>query len=754
MLTTLFIATSALLIVAVLSTVFGCILLKLISPRVVSRITPEAAAFAAFVGTGAFSLLVGLFCYAGAPAPGATAITLLVVVALAALALGLRPQAPRFAWKRIDLTAIVVLGAGTAFGCFLPILLGDAVNICNDSYTYLSIGESLQKHPFDSSIPHDFDHPVLGSALLYQSAGLRMGASFLLAAIQSLLPGTSSLDVYPGVAAWGLALNVVGLFLICRWVFGMKRWHAYVACAIAVATLNPVYYSMQAGFFPQLFGTASLAVILAWLARLLIPRHQSLGNATLAGLLAAMQLSFYSELTPLIALMLGCFVVLGAYRAYATSQFMTFARLATIGLLAAVVFGNFEWLRFVRVFKMQLYAVVGWNVDWSPTQFWSFALGVRSYFMTRYATLFLVETIVATIAFGVGMLYAYRSRSGRLLFAVTGVLFLLTGYFLFKRNPWTNEFGHTWSIFKLTKWAFPILFAAQAAGVAAMLRSRPKLSGAIAVVLVCITVQGLAVHWKNAKDTVQRVRVDMAVTSPMTEYRALRSKLNDLGNPPIYFVHPEEGLWPRVTASYLLYPSRFVSSWKHCGYLPQEFQRGELPGPHPKNTLYLAPKQTCLSSNSETFPGGFVHLDMNSVAIVGMVSPNGVERWGGGMSTWVGKDSVRLEFWSPQPQRVTVRSYFNPGPSRPEAKQGKLQLVHPDGRRQDVALRFEAGPHCGEFDVDLPAGRSDLRVAATDEPTVTQFPSGDKRVMLVGMSRIELLDSAVQTAGRSERTVK
>src|SRR5262249_34983419 len=154
----------------------------------------------------------------------------------------------------------------------------------------------------------------------------------LLALTQALAPGSFALEMSLPVMAWGVVLNLAGLFLLCRWTFRLPRWAGTAATLLAAVTFNPLSFSASTGFLPQVYGTASLAVLVALLSRLLAPCRQRLGPAVLLALTGAGLLSSYSELAPVAAL-LGCgFLGYGGWRAWRAGRPWAFGRFV---LLAA-----------------------------------------------------------------------------------------------------------------------------------------------------------------------------------------------------------------------------------------------------------------------------------------------------------------------------------------------------------------------------------------------------------------------------------
>src|SRR5262249_39297146 len=113
--------------------------------------------------------------------------------------------------------------------------------------------------------------------------------------------------------------------------------------------------------------------------------------------------------------------------------------------------------------------------------FWAHALGARSAWSCWNAPQHICgpATCIATVLCAVGLARVFRCRLVLLPATLLFAFVVSAGYFaLAGPNPFPGGQGQTWSLFKLSKWAFPTLVAFQAAGLAWLL-PRPRIAGAL-----------------------------------------------------------------------------------------------------------------------------------------------------------------------------------------------------------------------------------------------------------------------------------
>jgi hypothetical protein len=552
-----FFAAAGLLTVVALGTVLtGRILGGFLGVPLLRRFTPEGAAASAATGTAFWALVSGWCSYAGLAAPASLVIIALVVAVAAASLLAvrrhpwLRPQGGVCAWA-----AWLGILAMAAVLTLLPLALHQFFNPCNDTLNYCTIAEVLQDRGVGLTPPSEPAEPAADSISLFHQCHVenwRLGAMYLLALVQAFVPGSTALEVFPVVMAWGVLLNVGSVYCLVRWAWRLPRGLALLAPILLVDRINPLLYSAHYGFLSQVYGTATLTFALALLGRLRPRSRRRWAMGALLGLVVASMLSLYSEMAPVLVIAVAAHLIWQVMRKQHETSRQAWLRLSAFTLVVVAILANVEMLRAVRALQVQTQAITGTPKDGSALRYWSFALGCTRFDappQTRWHAI-----TVATACVLLGLLLVLRRRQLGLgsSFAVLAALAVFFHWFV--RDPWTGELGHSWSQFKLCKWAYPLLVSAQAGGAAWLLRRLPR-----AAVLVFVAgVFMLTGSWKHqvrlSDDGDTYGRQLLLCDRPLAELRALRQQRAGLPGRPVRVIHDNDGpLWPHGLAKYLLF---------------------------------------------------------------------------------------------------------------------------------------------------------------------------------------------------------
>ena len=159
--------------------------------------------------------------------------------------------------SRVDWSAAIfsnILGMLAAMAALTSVVLYNAWNPYNDSFTYVSIADYLLQKSFFTPADPGAYQPVLTQILLYQRFGLRMGSNFLLSFFTALFGLEYSFDVYLPTVALGLWLALPGFWFFCR--RGLFLSFPAVRLAALFYALNfsvPVANALS-GFMPQTWG--------------------------------------------------------------------------------------------------------------------------------------------------------------------------------------------------------------------------------------------------------------------------------------------------------------------------------------------------------------------------------------------------------------------------------------------------------------------------------------------------------------------
>jgi hypothetical protein len=551
-------------------------------PRRGGRGTPEHLALAALVGTGLSLLLFGLLSNLGlrGAAAGPSTVALLGLVTAVAARRGAGE-----AWDELrrpvrcgPLAAIALAGAIVSL---MPLLVYRAFNPYNDTYTYLGAAEYIHLHPFPQPADPNPYMPLYGVARLHQKAHLRMGATYFLAFVRAILPVERAIAVFPGVAAWALALNVFAVFLLCRWAARLPSAWALGAAAVAAIWPSSLHFAAAQGFLPQLFGTAFLALALALLGRGLARREASWGSPLLFALAGATLTSVYSELLPFLVLTAA--VVVAGRLAGPSGRRASAARFALVALAGFLLFANHEVLRMVQALPGQMRARVGTSMVMSPVErfgnlyglfaapqwdrdFWRYVGPSRDWVFPILAV-----AVAALVALGTAVLL--RRFRARLTWVAASLLFVAVAayYGWCVRDPWSGLRGHSWNLFKLAQWSYPLALVPLAASLGIVRswsrRRRPR-RAALAVALAACLPLALAVHAVEADHRTGPIRAETGSDRPFDELSALSKAVGRLVPGPVVCVRAE-GMSVRLRQMlvYYLHPRGVSSDWRNDAWI-------------------------------------------------------------------------------------------------------------------------------------------------------------------------------------------
>lgn len=430
---------------------------------------------------------------------GHRALLPLVLAGLAAWALARRREFGR-ALRQSLWTGAFALACGA--GILAPLLVYGGFNTDNDTFTYLAHAQWLQQHPFSQSVLPETVTPFATQILLYQQAGFRMGGSYLLALLQSLLQLRWAYAAYPTLLIAALASCCLSLgFPLARQLRPMPRGQRLMLLALPAFGLGGLTFGANFGFMPQTLGMALAAgalfmagPVLGWVAHA-GRRAPAVAIAALPGgvMLAGATLA-YSELSPFVGCALAASGLLLALRRKAWRNVLLHG---AVMLAVATLLLNVELLRVYAALRAQMGVVVGAPVDWSLVGFVAHAFGVHGGAWDGFqwaATgarsgafaggLLLLALVLAPIAFNARALW--RAASGAALLpalAVLGIFGVALLYFRYAVvSPFPTGIGQSWSQSKLADWAYPFAIALTVFSIARLRRRfAPRVGAALAL---------------------------------------------------------------------------------------------------------------------------------------------------------------------------------------------------------------------------------------------------------------------------------
>jgi hypothetical protein len=547
----------------------------------------------------------------------------------------------------------------------------------NDAFIYLTQAQWLQSHGFRQPVAERALHPALGMVWLFQQAGLRMGSTFLLGWLQSLLGLKWSVDIYPATLALGLVCGAMAVGAVVLTVCPQRRTEAWLAALTAALTLNGFAYGPLAGFLPQTYGLAFAAGAFALRGLEIAGRRRGgdvdpaggwLGTLPLALCLAAAVLS-YSEITPFLAAGTALSYLFpwpkAGDRPGVREQFI--ARGKQAGKLAALtmLLTNLEWARIPTAIAFQLHVVPGGPVDWRWWEFPAHALGLRSgvgdgvpwYWMSVGMGMLPALAVVALYVGGVQM----RSRRGRAwrprwaaLWPVMGFALLFVPAFVFFRyvahSPWPDRpglrhlVGQTFYQIRLGHWSSLSLLACLLVGIIALGRLGGRPGRGAAIALLCLWCAcGLAANYQLG---LHRADPDLWAVGQRRDafmpYQALRESLSAIPRTAVIYLDmmKPEAYVERQMVAYYLQDRRLVSDWAGDSYISAWLPR-DAPAPGRDQCDWIVSRSATINA---PHPPGYLMISApfaHSLVMVRVDGPYGSETNGHDVAWWTGS---RLHF--------------------------------------------------------------------------------------------------------------
>lgn len=518
--------------------------------------------------------------------------------------------------------ALVFASALSALFILLSLYLYHAYDPYNDTFTYISISDYLYDHPFSEPANPGAYFPLLTQPELYQKMGFRMGANFFLSFAQAITFTKRAYEIYPTVIAWTMILNVLAVYLGCRWLVRLPRFFAWSGAFIVAVSLNSPHYASLMGFFPQQMGTAFFIFTLSLLAKVL-RTHAYMPTAKfkceeythekkltfLLGLSTAFVISSYSEMFPVLVIILGLsFTLIRLPQIIRQKTFWKYFTLIGIFCITVACFANVEIYRMILALPTQLHAVVGWHIPFTVFQFFAMGAGIEvqpGFDLLPYTRFtYIASVLIALFFIGVFMqIKNYIRFSSVWLISIVIFALLIIYYTFFTFDPWTSERGHTWALFKIVGWMYPLVAIGIAAGMFTLIRAK-----SFAVVFLMVLLILLApIHKNILQAKITPIQQFTFSSHPFDAYEQL-SELVDQISPPNEPVEVQlnDSLYKHSEMlAYFLYPHPIIADWRRDGYiypwLEEQYQFVQLTTPH----LVLLPRESG-QLNTRILPAGVI----------------------------------------------------------------------------------------------------------------------------------------------------
>ncbi|MFO0878716.1 MAG: hypothetical protein U0840_15350 [Gemmataceae bacterium] len=684
-----------------------------------------------FIGFAWWMLFAGWLAYLGFTARAA-----LIPLGISAIAWSLGAVVgakPLFAsWKSVA-GRRVWGGCGLVGGIVALGLVGQIISYSectwpswhSDARTYALLADYLQENRFSLSSSKEIDHrlPSAFWVYFYQHHGLRMGSTWILASLQGLTRWDVTALFVP-LNGIGLALNFLGIYLLARWTLRLPLWPSLGITLLASLPVSPLITSIQCGFQPQMFGTAYLAFIAALLGRLQSPRLWKVSNAIPLSMGILALLSAYNEMTPLAGILSLGALGLMALRAWTCGYWRQLVPFAGTTFLALVLLGNVEWYRFYKALGLQINAVVGWPIPWSPTQYLLFLYGLYPWNAQGWfsPSLLMMLLVVAIPLSAVELFYCFKQRRW-IVPMLVAVFLALMCVFLHKEDPFTHTQGHRWNLFKLAKWAFPVVVALPLAGSYRLVRNwRVAPTWFIAPGVVLLTL--CYVSYPQAKSCYHSSFLQFGCHAPDIARHYLARQVKQRGFENVYVAYcgmnPVDETISKMVFCELPHLSATQPSLHHT--LDLEVKE-------PEKTLLVTSHQPPFETPLETLPFNYKRLDAAVPHVYLLHSAHGGLQPHPDGGKWIRLDTaspVGLFVYSPRAaQAVLTLEVGNTG-AKPGSKAINLNIA---GNQTRTVPLTEAGTV--EVPLDLPAGRCQVSI----RPEEGDVPGGARWILRHGAIR-------------------
>jgi hypothetical protein len=610
----------------------------------------------------------------------------------------------------------------------LPVLLTDGFRSGSDAYTYCAFADWLQGHGFSERAVWDPLRPLTYIPWLYQHEGYALGISYLLALVAAAARAPTALVVYPAVAAWGVVLFALAVFVAARWVLRLPApWSGTAALAFAIVP-GPVYWGHHEGFLQQTYALPVLLLAACVLSRAAASRRFDLPTAFALALLSAFLVTVYVPVLPLLAAAAAGALALAARPARRHIPWRRAGGFLGAGLLAFGAFTFDSLAGVLRRFTGYAESTVGEHVRLGALDVARFALGTRVVAPHQQvvdpgwaAPVWSVAAVAAAALAAIGFVaLAPRRRAWPLLAVVALLAAAVLRYAWFARDPWTGALGHTWNLFKLAQWAYPLLLLLAAGGAPPALRAA---RGArwIAVPLaglLAASAPGLHGAWSVALG--MTMRESLPDRRPLSRVPGAMRALQSLpGGPLVALARPaSRGRWIAAHLFLLSYPRSLAGDWSDSASIApnNEAERASaelLARIGEPGVLPLLSDYTPFQPGGASPVGpGLALLDPSAGPMVlHVVSPSGMKRDAGGSASFeIGAARARVIVWSPGDAAAELELDLAPYPPLPGARRAIDLFVAPgDTTRAAIRAAVARGrssrvPLDGASRVRLPIG--------------------------------------------------
>ena len=560
----------------------------------------------------------------------------------------------------------------------IPIFGFGTFNLHTDAFTYLVHSSWLQTHSFSEAVKPESVTPFNSQIFLYQQAGLRMGASYLMALLQSIFNVKWSYTVY-------FPLMIVAISACCA-AIGMPLANKLreirfpfkvLLLSLPALSVGGLVFGGYYGFLPQVVGLSLVTGFMLGLGAVLkFIKLLSFKKITFASIPIALLLSSaifaYSEITPFIILsLLGSTLI---WILLKNSPFKSIA-LTTSIIVIATLFLNLEIIRVINAIILQSGIVVGGPVDWPLIGFLSHAFGLHGgvwdvfqwskdsgsiYFYLSATPIFiLIGLILWNFKFLIKNTFYQEFLPAIVLMAIFIILFMYFRYLV--PSPFEKGIGQSWNQFKLSEWIFPFTMVLVEILILNLFRISKFF---FYTILICLFSIGILTTVQFSIDRSKSVSNYYGEGHLENFYKEFQNaiKINCSQEAPLYLSLKDEHHKFRQIAVYLLPNREIKSNWMEDSfiypYLPLELRTTTpMIGDCIVERIGL---EVFLQKNTETVGKFRVGMYQNPIAVKidSVNNAYDIERDSNNWWYWV-KDMITFKFITVgKSEQVSTKLYF------------------------------------------------------------------------------------------------
>ncbi len=501
---------------------------------------------------------------------GAIYISILTLL-LGGLALGSEIKKRTISDWKPDRYSLWVMSLGVISGLLLlsGTLIFKAFNPYTDGFTYVAIADYLLYNGYFAQADPNPYYPWLTQMRLYQEFDYRMGAQFLLSLITAILGRDLSIDVYMPLTALTQLLLVLVIWIFCRIGLNMPERASLFAGMFACLHMSIPMNAGLGGFLPQSVGLVFAVIVFTLIMQAFREEGKGLWSiVAIASLAVAALIMTYSEYVPFAGLSLLLLII---YRII-TQRTWRDLMLASFILALAIILSNVGFINAISAIKSQMGVVVGWQI---PYTLWQYVLlifsmspvhGVDGFFI-QYPVVYIIVSVISLIILYVVVQYYLINKhwNKKELLLLSGSFLLMLVYFsLFVNDPWGNDKGHSWNIYKIVQYMFfifpPIIGMAFYSFEEAKKLVFRVFAGAYTVILIGFVCYSTYINTEQMRSFTGNRE------NPIQEYYKLREAYKNEER-PINLLIPTDQLKHRQMVAYFLKEHELVSDWTDDVYI-------------------------------------------------------------------------------------------------------------------------------------------------------------------------------------------